>query len=93
MKKFDFYLDQKITAWMREYHTIEAETIEEASEKIIKNFIENGCASSFVNQEFCYGSENPLMPDDNNGHPTQQLFDWLTDEVLIENSFLSDEEE
>jgi hypothetical protein len=93
MKKFDFYLDQKITAWMREYHTIEAETIEEAREKMIQNFIDNGCASSFISQEFCYGTENPMMPDDNGGQPTQQLFDWLTDEVLIENSFISDEEE
>ena len=41
MAKFDFYLDRKVTAWMREHHLIEAETAEEARQKMIDNFIDN----------------------------------------------------
>ena len=36
MAKFDFYLDRKVTAWMREHHLIEAETAEEARQKMIE---------------------------------------------------------
>lgn len=93
MQEFDFYLDRKVTAWMREHHTIKANSLDEAREMMITNFVDNGCSESFTEQEFCYGSEEFMVPDDNGGEPTEQLFDWLTDEVLIENSFISDEEE
>ena len=92
MAKFDFYLDRKVTAWMREHHLIEAETAEEARQKMIDNFIDNGCAESFMEQEFCHGSEELLMPYDNNEQPTMELYDWLSDELLIDNSEINEEE-
>jgi hypothetical protein len=91
MTKFDFYLDRNVTSWMREHHTIEANSIEEAREKMIQNFIDNGCSESFMEQEFCHGSEEFLMPYDNNEQPTMELYDWLSDELLIDNSPTNEE--
>ena len=91
MAEFDFYLDRKVTAWLREHHVIEAETAEEARQKMIDNFIDNGCAESFMEHEFCHGSEEFLMPYDNNEQPTMELYDWLNDELLIDNSPINEE--
>lgn len=93
MQQFDFYLDRKVTCWMREHHTIEAESHEEAIEKMKGNFMDNGCSESFYEQEFCYGSEEFMVPDDNDGQSTMELYDWLTDELLIDNSEINEEEE
>ena len=38
MKKFDFFLDQKVTTWMRTEFEVEAETIEEAKKLAILKF-------------------------------------------------------
>ena len=35
-EKFDFYIDKKITMWVREHHTIECEGLEEAKTKMIE---------------------------------------------------------
>lgn len=93
MQEFDFYLDRKVTAWMREHHTIKANSLEEAREMMIKNFVDNGCSESFTEQEFCYGSEEFMVPDDNGGQATMELYDWTTDELLIDNSEINEEEE
>jgi hypothetical protein len=86
MKTFDFYLDKKVTSWVREYHTIEANSVEEARELMKNSFLQNECMNSFKEQEFCIGTDNFLTPDENGGQPTLELYDWSTDELLIDNS-------
>jgi hypothetical protein len=37
MKKFKFYLDRKVTMWVRDHFTIEAQSEKEAINKVIKS--------------------------------------------------------
>jgi len=72
-QEFDFYIDRKITIWVREQHTIEAENEETAKKEMIESFRDNMCSESFREQEHLYDTEYPLEPGDNFGQPTIEL--------------------
>ncbi len=84
-EKFDFYIDRKVTIWVREQHSIEAESEEEAKKEMIEAFKDNLCSESFDEQEWLYDTETFMEPGDNGGQSTAELFYSDTDELLTTN--------
>ena len=84
-EKFDFYIDRKVTIWVREQHSIEAESEEEAKKEMIEAFKDNVCSESFDEQEWLYDTETFMEPGDNGGQSTAELFYSDTDELLTTN--------
>lgn len=82
-QEFDFYVDRKITIWVREHHTIEAENEEAAKKEMIKSFHDDLCSESFNEQEHLYDTENYMEPGENYGQPTAELF--YNDNLLTTN--------
>lgn len=82
-KEFDFYIDRKVTIWIREQHTIEAENEEAAKKEMIESFHNNMCYESFDEQEWLYDTETFMEPGDNDGQPTAEVF--YNDELLTTN--------
>jgi len=87
---FNFYLDRKVTIWVREQHSIEAESEEEAKKEMIEAFKDNFCSESFNEQEWLLDTETMLEPGDNGGESTAELFFEDTDELLTTNIDLVD---
>lgn len=82
---FNFYLDRKVTIWVREQHSIEAESEEEAKKEMIEAFKDNFCSESFDEQEWLLDTETMLEPGDNGGESTAELFFEDTAELLTTN--------
>lgn len=73
MEKFNFYLDQKVTTWMRTNFLIEAETLEEAVELAKKKY-ESGDLYELPWEEI-EGVREIMEVGDNGGEPTEELYD------------------
>lgn len=73
MEKFNFYLDQKVTTWMRTDFLIEAETLEEAVELAKKKY-ESGDLYDLPWEEI-EGVREIMEVGDNGGEPTEELYD------------------
>lgn len=85
-ESFTFYIDRKVTIWIRETHEVEAETYEEAETQMIESFKQdNECDETFVEQETLYDTIERLQPVDNYGNPTIELYSDERHEVLIDN--------
>lgn len=83
--EFDFYIDRKMTVWVREQHSIQAETLEEATNKMIEKFKNNDLDETFYEQETLYDTMVEMEPGDNGGNPTAELFEYGAGEVIIDN--------
>ena len=84
-QEFDFYIDRKVTIWVRERHSIEADNEEAAKKEMIEAFKDNLCSESFDEQEWLYDTETFMEPGDNGGESTAELFFRDTDELLTTN--------
>lgn len=73
MEKFNFYLDQKVTTWMRTDFLIEAETLQEAVELAKKKY-ESGDLYELPWEEI-EGVREIMEVGDNGGEPTEELYD------------------
>ena len=82
MAEFDFYLDQKHTIWYRNKFTIEAETQDEANEKVVELYKKNELPSD--EWDLLHDTVELLSVEDNAGEPTEELF--TNDGVLIINN-------
>ena len=82
MAEFDFYLDQKHTIWYRNKFTIEAETQDEANEKVAELYKKNELPSD--DWDLLHDTVELLSVKDNGGEPTEELFTY--DGVLIINN-------
>jgi hypothetical protein len=71
-KVFEFYLDQKVTNWMRTNFEIEADTEEEARKMAIK-FVEEGKAEE-IGWDEVEGVITPMDVTDNNGQSTEEIY-------------------
>jgi len=71
-KIFEFYLDQKVTNWMRTNFEIEADTEEEARKMAIK-FVQDGKAEE-IGWDEIEGVITPLDVTDNDGYSTQEIY-------------------
>lgn len=73
MENFNFYLDQKVTTWMRTDFLIEAETLQEAVELAKKKY-ESGDLYELPWEEI-EGVREIMEVGDNGGEPTEELYD------------------
>jgi hypothetical protein len=87
MEKFEFYLDRKITNWVREHHTIEAEDFESAKKQMIEDFYDTefNCGETFHYQEHFAATDEYMTPEENGGSPTAELIDVQTSDVIVDN--------
>jgi hypothetical protein len=72
MKTFEFFLDQKVTTWMRTEFEVKANDLNEAA-KIAKEKFENGDLDDIGWQEID-GTKEVLQPRDNGGETTAELY-------------------
>lgn len=84
-QEFDFYIDRKVTMWVREYHIVEATTLDEAKKKMINSFKDGDYDDTFDERESLYDTETYMDPGDNGGESTAELFFRDTDELLTTN--------
>ena len=73
METFEFYLDQKVTTWMRTPFEIEAKSLKEAKQKAIE-FHKAGKTSSVGWEEVEGGIQEPMTVEENDGWSTEELF-------------------
>lgn len=69
---FNFYLDQKVTAWMRTRLSIDAESYEEAKAKCIQ--IVNSGETDLMEWDEVDDTKELMTPAENQGKPTKELF-------------------
>lgn len=72
MKTFEFFLDQKITTWMRTEFEVKANNLNDAV-KIAKEKLENGDLDDIGWQEID-GTKEILQPRDNGGESTAEIY-------------------
>ena len=86
MKKFNFYQDKKVTIWNRGYFTIEAETQEEANQKVLEA-IKNGDISHFqyTTSKYMFDTVEELSVDENYGNPTIVIYN-TNDKLIYHNA-------
>lgn len=74
MNNYRFFIDRKVTVWVREWHECESKTLEEAKKKMIDGFHDNECEETFYEQETLYDTIDSMEPGDNGGEPTAELY-------------------
>lgn len=79
--QFDFNIDRKCTIWVRELHSIDAETYEQARERMIESFRKSDTDETFYGQEFQIDSLEDLPVKDNDGWPTAELLNHEGDTI------------
>ena len=72
MKTFEFFLDQKVTTWMRTDFEVKAKDLNEAV-KIAKEKFTNGDLENIAWQEID-DTKEVLKPSDNGGESTAEIY-------------------
>ena len=72
MKTFEFFLDQKVTTWMRTEFEVKANDLNEAV-KIAKQMYDRGDVDDIAWQEID-GTKEILQPRDNGGESTAEIY-------------------
>ena len=72
MKTFEFFLDQKVTTWMRTDFEVKANDLNEAV-KIAKQMYDDGDLEN-VSWEEIMDTKEVLQPSDNGGESTAEIY-------------------
>jgi len=72
MKTFEFFLDQKVTTWMRTEFEVKANDLNEAV-KIAKQMYEDGDLEQ-ISWEEIMDTKEVLQPKDNGGESTAEIY-------------------
>jgi len=72
MKTFEFFLDQKVTTWMRTDFEVKANNLNEAV-KIAKQMYEDGDLEQ-ISWEEIMDTKEVLQPKDNGGESTAEIY-------------------
>ena len=72
MKTFEFFLDQKVTTWMRTDFEVKANDLNEAV-KIAKQMYEDGDLEQ-IRWEEIMDTKEVLQPSDNGGESTAEIY-------------------
>jgi hypothetical protein len=72
MKNFYFYLDQKVTTWMRTNFEVEAESFEEAVKKANEMY-ESGKLHD-IGWDEVEGAKGNMDTEENDGYSTEELY-------------------
>ena len=82
--KYEFFKDTLGTIWFRDCVEIEADSYEEAKEKIIQT-IENDEELNLIYSEPIWETWNETMVDDNDGFATLEIQDLETGKIIHKN--------
>jgi hypothetical protein len=87
MKTFDFYKDEKNTVWLRLKFSIEAESYEQALEKIkqIESDPRQNLSYDDDDWEYLYETLEGMDPEDNGGEPTFEIYSEDKDKLVYTN--------
>lgn len=90
MKTYRFFIDRKVTDWIREWHEVEAESLEAAKKEMIEAFHDNMCVETYDYQDGL-NCEEYIEPGENGGEATAELYSVDDgDELLTTNIDLLD---
>lgn len=84
MENFEFYIDRKVSIWVRSYHSVEAKSLEEAKEKMLEEF-DNGYGDYLCDRQELWETYDELIPSQNGGRPTAELYHEDSSEILKTN--------
>ena len=73
MEKFNFYLDQKVTTWMRTEFSVEGESREVARQMAV-DFVKEGNTSELPWEEVM-DTKEVMSLEDNGGMSTEEIFE------------------
>jgi len=73
MAQFNFYLDQKVTTWMRTNFSVEGETLEIARQKAV-DFVKEGNTSELPWDEVM-DTKEVMSLEENGGMSTEEIFE------------------
>ena len=82
MKTFEFFLDQKVTTWMRTEFEVKAENLNEAA-KIAKEMYDEGKLED-IGWEEIDGTKEVLQPKDNGGESTAEVYNMEKNGDVLE---------
>ena len=82
MKTFEFFLDQKVTTWMRTEFEVKANDLNEAV-KIAKDMYDRGDLVDIDWQEIM-DTKEVLQPKDNGGETTAELYNMEKNGDVLE---------
>lgn len=86
MNRHTFFVDRKVTVWIRETHEVKSDSYEEAEKEMIECFKDNlTFDDSFIEQEVLYDTIEDLEPGDNDGFATIEMYSEDKPNVLIDN--------
>lgn len=94
MEKFNFYLDHKVTVWLRTDFEVEAETIEDAKKQALRDLKDGKVADLPWN--ILDETVNSMTVEDNHRLPTEELYHesgqmiWDNTDLSIEYDSLED---
>ena len=94
MEKFNFYLDQKVTAWFRTDFEVEAETLEDAKKQALRDLKDGKIADLPWN--ILDETVGNMTVEDNNSIPTEELYHesgemiWYNTDLSVEYDSLED---
>ena len=89
IKTFDFYLDQKVTTWMRTNFSVEGEDIEVARQKAV-DFVKEGNTSGIPWDEIM-DTKEVMSLEDNGGMSTEEIFEENGTYVYVNGKDSKDE--
>ena len=81
LKLHNFYVDEKVTIWIRQFYEIPAETEEEAKKIIVADFKDaagskiDTAHAYFTESEMLFETQEAMHVKENNNRPTMELFD------------------
>ncbi len=87
MEQFQFHLDQKVSVWYRTEFTVDGNTLEEAKENL-KKLIQDKKLDEVISGipwETIGDTTEILLPSDNNGMSTEEVFCTKTGELIYKN--------
>jgi hypothetical protein len=92
MEQFYFNVERKITTWVRELHSITAESKEEAIKQMVEEFKKDELedTDTYVDQDQLFDTDTNMDIEDNLGFATCELyfdgtFDNREREFIIDN--------
>lgn len=85
-KEFEFYQDVKVSVWVRQYFSVEAESKEEAVklvEKYAKIEVDECDDDIYIGDyEWLYDTWSNISVEENGGHSTIELYDLNSHELI-----------
>jgi hypothetical protein len=89
IKTFNFYLDQKVTTWMRTNFSVEGEDIEVARQKAV-DFVKEGNTSELSWDEIM-DTKEVMSLEENGGMSTEEIFEENGTYVYVNGKDSKDE--